>query len=57
MLFSQTGEYALRAMASLAISGSRASVPARDLSEQTGIPAHYLSKILRRLVLAGLLES
>ena len=44
-------------MASLAITGSEAPVPARDLSEQTGIPAHYLSKILRRLVLAGLLAS
>ena len=30
---------------------------ARDLSESTRIPLHYLSKILRRLVVAGLLDS
>lgn len=57
MLLSQTGEYALRAMAWLAHMRPDAPVRARDLSEGTGIPTHYLSKILRRLVLAGLLES
>ena len=54
---SQTAEYALRAAAWLAINSPGGSVPARDLSEGSGIPPHYLSKILRRLVLAGLLES
>jgi Rrf2 family iron-sulfur cluster assembly transcriptional regulator len=32
-------------------------VRAKDLAAGSGIPLHYLSKILRRLVLAGLLES
>ena len=30
---------------------------AKDLSVATGIPSHYLSKVMRRLVLAGLLTS
>ena len=34
-----------------------APVRASDLSAGTGIPVHYLSKILRRLVLAGVLTS
>ncbi|MFV1996034.1 MAG: Rrf2 family transcriptional regulator [Verrucomicrobiales bacterium] len=54
---SQTAEYALRAMSWLAIESPEAAVRARDLSEGSGIPAHYLAKVLRRLVLAGLLES
>ena len=54
---SQTAVYALRAMAWLAATSPAAPVRARDLSEGSGIPAHYLSKILRRLVLARVLES
>lgn len=51
---SQTAEYALRAMAVL----SKAETPAlraKDLSIATHVPVHYLSKVLRRLVAAGLL--
>lgn len=54
---SQTAEYALRAMAWIALHSPRGPILARDLSAGTGIPAEYLSKILRRLVLAGILES
>ena len=54
---SQTAEYALRAMAWIASRPPGQPVLARDLSEGTQIPAQYLSKILRRLVLAGVLES
>jgi Rrf2 family protein len=57
MLLSQTTEYALRAMAWLATAPGGEPVRAVDLSSATGIPTHYLSKILRRLVLAGLLDS
>ena len=57
MLLSQTAEYALRAMTWLATQSPETPVRARDLSEGTGIPLHYLSKILRRLVLANLLVS
>lgn len=57
MFLSQTSEYALRAMAWLATAPPDAQVRAKDLSVGTGIPPHYLSKILRRLVLAELLVS
>lgn len=57
MVFSQTAEYALRAMARLATLPPGTSVRARDLSLTTGIPADYVSKVLRRMVRAGLLDS
>jgi Rrf2 family iron-sulfur cluster assembly transcriptional regulator len=57
MLLSQTAEYALRAMAWLALAPKGKPVRAADLSHATGIPAYYVSKVLRRLVLANLLES
>jgi Rrf2 family protein len=57
MLLSQTSEYALRAMAWLAAAPRNVPVRAKDLSEGSGIPPHYLSKVLRRLVLADLLVS
>jgi Rrf2 family transcriptional regulator, iron-sulfur cluster assembly transcription factor len=56
MNLSQTAEYALRAMAHLALDEA-AAVRARDLAEASGIPVHYVSKLLRRLVVAGLLDS
>lgn len=57
VILSQTAEYALRAMAWLAVASPGAPVRARDLSQATGIPSYYLSTILRRLVLAGILTS
>ncbi len=57
MLLPQTAEYALRAMAWLALQGEGAAVPGKELSTATGIPSHYLSKILRRMVVSGLLNS
>jgi len=57
MIVSQTAEYALRAMAWLALVPTGSPTRAAELSEATGIPSHYLSKVLRRLVLAGLLTS
>ncbi len=57
MRFTQTAEYALRALTHMATTESDVPYRAADLSEATGIPIHYLSKIMRRLVSAGLLES
>jgi Rrf2 family protein len=57
MVLSQTAEYALRAMAWLATVQARGPVRVKDLSIATGIPSHYLSKVMRRLVLANLLVS
>jgi Rrf2 family transcriptional regulator, iron-sulfur cluster assembly transcription factor len=57
MLLPQTAEYALRAMACLAAVPSGQGMRAKDLSEASNVPAPYLSKILRRLVVEGLLLS
>lgn len=55
--FSQTSEYALRVMAWMAARRSQEPILARDLAIATEVPLQYLTKILRRLVLAGLLQS
>jgi Rrf2 family protein len=57
MLISQTAEYAIRAMSAIATLPEGIKIRAADLGRATGIPTPYLSKILRRLVLAGLLDS
>ncbi len=57
MIGSQTAEYALRVMAYLSINGVGEPVRARDLAAKVEIPVSYLSKIMRRLVEAGLLHS
>lgn len=55
-LLTTTAEYALRALAELATGAPAESVPAADLARRTGVPEAYLSKVLRRLVEAGLLH-
>ncbi len=57
MLLTQTVEYALRAMAVLASLETGEGIRAADLSQRTGVPVHYLSKIMRRLVLGRLVLS
>jgi Rrf2 family transcriptional regulator, iron-sulfur cluster assembly transcription factor len=57
VIVSMTAEYALRAMAQIAALGSDGALRAKDLSALAHVPAPYLSKILHRLVAAGLLES
>ena len=57
MQFSQTAQYALRVMAYIAVNREEAPFRAKDLSAKTGVPTPYLSKILRRLVETGLLNS
>lgn len=57
MIGSQTAEYALRVLAYMSVQEADRLVRARDLSVEIEIPASYLSKIMRRLVEAGLLES
>lgn len=53
-MLSQTAEYALRAMACLAMCGTVMTAPA--LAEQARIPATYLSKVLRMLSVAKLVR-
>ncbi len=57
MQLPQTVEYALRAMAYIANLPTTQPVRAHDLAAATNVPPHYLSKLMRRLVVAGLLKS
>lgn len=55
--FNRTTEYAFRAMASLALEPHDQPMTAKALSKATGIPQHYLSKIMKHMVEAGLVRS
>lgn len=53
-MFSQTTEYALRAMSWLALSPDRL-VPTGQLADRTKVPPHYLAKVLQQLATADLI--
>lgn len=53
-MFSQTTEYALRAMACLALRPEEL-VPTPTLAEQTKVPPNYLAKVLQQLSAAKLI--
>lgn len=55
-LLNQTARYALRIVSQLA-AGPGEPVRAVDLTETVNVPPHYLAKVLRRLVRAGILLS
>lgn len=57
MLLNQTAEYALRAMAVLATHWPGGKTTSAELAEEGNIPSHYVSKVMRRLVLAHLVEA
>lgn len=56
-MISQTIEYALRAMAHLATLEEGRAANSETVAEHTQVPRGYLSKILRDLVVAGLVDS
>lgn len=56
-MISRTAEYAVRAMVALQQHGPDTYLRAHQLSELTGIPANYLSKVMHTLVRAGLAGS
>lgn len=56
-LISQTATYALIAMGFIANNSNGEPVLTRTIAEQAAIPQNFLSKILNRLVQAGLLKS
>ena len=56
-MISTTSEYALRALARLALLSNGSTMLARDLAEDAGIPRNYLSKVLLALRNAGILDS
>ncbi|MEY2983277.1 MAG: HTH-type transcriptional regulator CymR [Planctomycetota bacterium] len=57
MILPQTAIYALRAMASLANLGPGESLRSQELALRAHLPAHYVSKVMRRLVVAKLVSS
>jgi Rrf2 family iron-sulfur cluster assembly transcriptional regulator len=56
-MLTTTSEHALRALAHLARLPEGASMLGRELAEQAGIPANYLSKILWTLGTAGIIDA
>jgi len=56
-LLSVTAQYALRAIVYIAAQDGKRPVLAKEIAAHTGVPTHYLSRILRDTVRAGLLES
>lgn len=56
-MFSQTAEYALRAVVWLASQESGQVVGVETISNATQIPTSYLAKLMRRLVAAEIVES
>lgn len=56
-LFSQTCEYAFRALAVLASSEDGAALLGRELAESACVPASYLSKVLLVLKRGGIVEA
>lgn len=56
MQLPQTASYALRAVALLAELPPGDSMRAADLADRAQVPPHYMAKVLRRLVSAGLLD-
>lgn len=57
MFLNQTYQYALRAMSGLTVHEEEGLLSTGVLSELTGVPGHYLSKIMRKMVEAGFVES
>lgn len=55
MFIPKTAEYAVRCMAQIALLPWESSISASELNQLVGVPRDYLSKILRKLVTAGLL--
>ena len=57
MMYSTTCSYAIRALARLAVIRPDGYVRIQELCEGTDLPSHFLAKIFRDLVGAGLLTS
>ena len=57
MRVSTRGDYASRALLSLALRDDRSPTSVRDLAERTGLPQPYLEQILLSLKGAGLVRS
>lgn len=56
-MFSKTAEYALRAVVTIARAEDDRPVLAKEIADTGKVPPKYLSKVLRDLVRAGVLNS
>jgi Rrf2 family protein len=57
MIYSRSAEYAIRAFVHLAGHESEPYIMARQIASDTGIPGHFLAKILQQLARKGMLRS
>ena len=57
MIYSRAAEYAIRAFIELALIPPGRYMMARQVAEQSDIPAHFLAKILQQLARKGMLKS
>lgn len=57
MIYTKTGEYAIRAILFLARQSEDALVMSSEVAKQEEIPSHYLAKILQRMAKYGYVDS
>lgn len=57
MFLNQTSHYALRAITELLSTRNGEPINSAELSKKTNVPSHYLSKIMRKMVEAGYVQS
>lgn len=57
MIYSRASEYAIRAFIRLAQAQPGEFILAREIAAQSGVPAHFLAKILQQLARQGMLRS
>ncbi|NLT50842.1 MAG: Rrf2 family transcriptional regulator [Ignavibacteria bacterium] len=57
MIYTKTGEYAIRAVLYLARQPKEALVMSSEIAESEEIPSHYLAKILQRMAKYGYVDS
>lgn len=57
MIYTKTGEYAIRAILFLARQPKDSLIMSSDIAKSEDIPAHYLAKILQRMAKYGYVDS
>jgi Rrf2 family transcriptional regulator, iron-sulfur cluster assembly transcription factor len=57
MIYTKTGEYAIRAILFLARQSEDALVMSSEVAKREDIPSHYLAKILQRMAKYGYVDS
>lgn len=57
MIYTKTGEYAIRAILFLARQSEDALVMSSEIAKKEEIPSHYLAKILQRMAKYGYVDS